>query len=233
MNNGLDQKSVLVTGPAGAPCHGIVLLLAHEGASVVALDLNDQELNEPVVEIESDRTMVLSGVDDVSDEVSRGYYTDQTVAWGGPGGTATAALPWNDGTTATPRQQDLTSVVDLPNDHGRPSRRRISVPEAVDVSNASALLRTLCQAIDHAPDGIEVDMSTADFVGVAGWRALLRSARYAADRSPFTLTGLSARHRRTAELLGLTAALRVLEPLDGAGIHERSDEPAPAEPRQR
>ncbi len=232
VDKGLAEKSVVVTGAPGALCHGLALRLAHEGAPVVALDLNDQEPKEPVVEIESDRTKALARVDDVSDEVSVRHHTDEAVARGGSGGTATAAPPWSDRSTDTPRQQDLTSVVDLPNDHGRPPRRRITVPEAVDVSNAPALLRTLSQAIDQAPDGIEVDMSTADFVGVAGWRVLLHSARYAADRAPFTLTGLSARHRRTADLLGLTAALRGLEPRDDPGLHERSDEPAPAEWRQ-
>ena len=118
---------------------------------------------------------------------------------------------------------------DLTNDQRRHPRHKISVPEAVDVSNAADLLRTLYQAIDQAPDGIEVDMSTADFVGVAGWRALLRSARYAVDRAPFTLSGLSARHRRTAELIGLSAALHGLEQRDDPGLLERPDELAPAE----
>ncbi|MDE3204509.1 MAG: STAS domain-containing protein [Acidobacteriota bacterium] len=118
---------------------------------------------------------------------------------------------------------------DLTNDQRRHPRHKITVPEAVDVSNAADLLRTLFQAIDQAPDGIEVEMSTAGFVGVAGWRVLLRSARYAADRAPFTLSGLSARHRRTAELIGLSAALRGLEPCDEPGLLERPDELAPAE----
>jgi len=131
--------------------------------------------------------------------------------------------PAHEGAAVVEAERDLT------NDQRRHPRHKITVPEAVDVSNAADLLRTLCQAIDQAPGGIEVDMSTADFVGVAGWRVLLRSARYAADRAPFTLSGLSARHRRTAELIGLGAALRGLEPRDEPGLLERPDELAPAE----
>ena len=148
---------------------------------------------------------------------------NSVVVTGAPGALHDAVLrPVPEGTAVVEAERDPT------NDQRRHPRHKISVPEAVDVSNAADLLRTLCQAIDHAPDGIEVDMSTADFVGVAGWRVLLRSARYAVDRAPFTLSGLSARHRRTAELIGLSAALRGLEQRDEPGLHERPDELAPA-----
>jgi anti-anti-sigma factor len=105
----------------------------------------------------------------------------------------------------------LARAADPLDEHRRTARHKITAPEALDLSNAPTFSRTLCRAIDQTPDSIEVDMSRADFIDVAGWRVLLDAARHAACRAPLILSGLSERHRRTAELLGLAKALRRLE----------------------
>ena len=106
----------------------------------------------------------------------------------------TAAPGRSELATDHPRQLSLSAFSDPLDEHRHTHNCKFIVPEVLDLSNAPTFLRALCQAIDQAPDGIEVDMSSADFVGVAGWRVLLHSARYAAGRVPFTFSGLSARH---------------------------------------
>lgn len=214
-DNGLAERSLVAAGNIRATRRTDPSSLPEARTGVPQPDLDDHEPKEHVVGSSSNRTATLARVGDARDEISGSHCTPDAAATGaGSVQPLTAAPDRSALATDHPRQRALSAFTDPLDEHRRTPSRTFIVPEALDLSNAPTFLRTLCQAIDQAPDGIEVDMASADFVGVAGWRVLLHSARYAAGRAPFTLSGLSARHRRTAELLGLTDALRRLERRD-------------------
>jgi len=210
-DNGLAERSLVAAGNIRAPLRSGPPSLPEARTGVPQADLDD-EPEVHVVGSNSNRTVTLARVADVGDEVSGSHCTPDAAATGARSvQPLTAASARSELATAHPRQRAHSAFADPLDEHRRTPSRKFIVPEALDLSNAPTFLRALCRAIDQAPDGIDVDMASADFVGVAGWRVLLHSARYAAGRAPFTLSGLSARHRRTAELLGLTEALRRLE----------------------
>jgi len=180
-DNGLAETSLVVAGNIGATRRSGPSSLPEARPGVPQANLDDHEPKEHVVGSDSNRPVTLASVADVSDEVSGGHCTPDAAATGAGSVQPLAAASARSGlATAHPRQRALSAFADPLDEHRWTPSRKFIVPEALDLSNAPTFLRALCQAIDQAPDGIEVDMASADFVGVAGWRVLLHSARYAA-----------------------------------------------------
>ncbi|MDA8074075.1 MAG: STAS domain-containing protein [Actinomycetota bacterium] len=214
-NKGLAARSLVTAGNIRAARCSDSSSLPEARTGVPRADLDDHEPKEHAMGSNSNRTVTLARLADAGNEIFRSYCTPDAAATGaGSVQSLTAAPGRSELATDHPRQLSLSAFSDPLDEHRQTHNRKFIVPEVLDLSNAPSFLRALCQAIDQAPDGIEVDMSSADFVGVAGWRVLLHSARYAAGQVPFTFSGLSARHRRIAELLGLTEVVRRLERRD-------------------
>ena len=200
-HNPPTDRSPVTTGRARDPSQGDTCHVIRSRAGSVTSRLGEHELREAAAESDSHRTAMLDGVAEVRSGVSESRCT----AHGATPGTdwsqrLQAAHPERERPSTPPRQGEPSPVAGRLDEHRRSPRRTIHAPVTLDLGNAPAFLRTLCRTIDQTPDGVEVDMSSADFVAVAGWRALFDAARYARGRASFTLSGLSARHQRTAAL---------------------------------